>query len=616
MASKIVGNLIVNLAANIASFESSMRTAQKVADRNSKKMQRSLQNVETRLNNFASAAQTAFAVIGSGVAVRSIVNASIQMERINNALRVATGSSEAAANEFNFVRQEAARLGLDLEGAAHTYAQLSAAAKGTALQGRETRDIFVAISEASTVLGLSADQARGALRAIEQMISKGNVQAEELRGQLGERLPGAFQIAARAMGVTTEKLNDMLEQGEVTAEDMLPKLAAELRKTFGPEVQQAANGTQQSINRMNTALFEFKNQLADGGIIDGFTAMTSAIGTALQHFRPMVMATGAVIQENLESIRFAFETVITTAVHLWEKGFGNIASAFASFLAGMRAGILKLKELAASVGEKIKNIPGFGDAGAGLEAFGNSGTPGLDAAIEKLREAGGESVALAEKLRVVAQRHRDNIALIQDTTTQMIAGDLGIGQTIAPAIEESGKQITATLDTVSGEVEELATTTVEKFDFMAEAGKEMAGNIQSALADFFYEMNGDIGDLAKNFVDAMRRMLSQVLAFKALSGMFGGTAMGDFMGMAAGHAAIGGMPSGPTIVGEHGPELLNLPKGSKVTPNSKIGGITNVIHVNAQGAVSAGEVVRMVIVGVDEAVNRSLMANQRGYVPA
>src|SRR5690606_22603244 len=53
------------------------------------------------------------------------------------------------------------------------------------------------------------------------------VQAEELRGQLGERIPGAFATAARAMKVTEVELNAMLKRGEVLAVDLLPRMAAE-----------------------------------------------------------------------------------------------------------------------------------------------------------------------------------------------------------------------------------------------------------------------------------------------------------------------------------------------------------------------------------------------------
>ena len=56
------------------------------------------------------------------------------------------------------------------------------------------------------------------------MISKGKVQAEELRGQLGERLPSAFQLAAKAMGMTTAQLDKFMADGKLTAEDLLPKL--------------------------------------------------------------------------------------------------------------------------------------------------------------------------------------------------------------------------------------------------------------------------------------------------------------------------------------------------------------------------------------------------------
>jgi hypothetical protein len=96
------------------------------------------------------------------------------------------------------------------------------------------------------------------------MISKGNVQAEELRQQLGERLPGAFQYAARAMGVTTQELNDMLENGEVLADDLLPKLADELDRTFGPNVAAAADSLKASLQRLSLEVEILSNTAAEG----------------------------------------------------------------------------------------------------------------------------------------------------------------------------------------------------------------------------------------------------------------------------------------------------------------------------------------------------------------
>jgi tape measure domain-containing protein len=233
------------------------------------------------------------AVSGLGVAfgglvgtqtIRSVLNAGVALERIERGLRAATGSASAAASELAFIRSEANRLGLNLETAAQSYTRFAAATRETNLEGQATRDIFTAVSEAATVLGLSADQTQGALTALEQIVSKGRVSAEELRGQLGERLPGAFRLAAQSIGKTTSELDDLLKAGELTAEELLPNLATELRKTFGPEVEEATQSAQAAFERLNTAVFTLQTSVANSGIVDFFTDLANASSTALQAF--------------------------------------------------------------------------------------------------------------------------------------------------------------------------------------------------------------------------------------------------------------------------------------------------------------------------------------------
>lgn len=220
-------------------------------------------NAKQASRRIASAFATAAGTAGVGLLGREIVQTGIAFERYERTLRAVTGSQAAATREFQFVTETARRLGLELGSATDQYAKLAAAANGTALAGDQTREIFTAVAEAATVLGLSADQTSGALTAIQQIISKGTVSAEELRGQLGERLPGAFQIAARSIGVTTQELDKLLRNGELAAEDLLPKLAQELRDTFGSEVDDAANGTQAAFNRLRTEIQLLSKDIAD-----------------------------------------------------------------------------------------------------------------------------------------------------------------------------------------------------------------------------------------------------------------------------------------------------------------------------------------------------------------
>ncbi len=227
-----------------------------------------------------------FGGFSAAAAIRQLADVETAIQRINSSLGVTFGADAPKAMEF--VRSEAHRLGLDLESSATSFGKLQAAAKGTVLEGREAAKVFSAVAEASTALGLSTEQTDGALRALEQMISKGTVQAEELRGQLGERLPGAFQMAAKAMGVTTAQLGKMLEQGQVMASDLLPKLANEMHNRFGQAATDMADGLQANINRMQTSFFNFKDALNKAGganflgdMIGGITHVTDSFTAAL-----------------------------------------------------------------------------------------------------------------------------------------------------------------------------------------------------------------------------------------------------------------------------------------------------------------------------------------------
>lgn len=213
---------------------------------------------------------------------RNVAATATQMQSLRAALAGVVGSTEATADALAFVDAEVERLGLGLTVATRQFTALAAAARGTALEGRQTREIFTALSEASASLGLSNEQFAGALTAVQQIISKGTVQAEELRGQLGERLPGAFQIAARAVGVTTEELGKMLEQGELTATDFLPKFAAEIRKTFAGAVPAATRTARAEMARFGTAMTRLKEEIAASGFLDALTRGARELAEALR----------------------------------------------------------------------------------------------------------------------------------------------------------------------------------------------------------------------------------------------------------------------------------------------------------------------------------------------
>jgi len=276
-------------------------------------------------NNFNSLSNTiksaiGIAAIGTLVAFgKKLADTTAEFESINRTLRFATGSIKSGAEAFDFAKAESERLGISLEVAAKQYGRLAASAKGTALEGKETQNIFKAIASSSAVMGMSAQQTELAFTALSQMISKGTISSEELRQQLGDHLPGAMQIFARSIGVTTSDLSDLLKKGSLLSEEVLPRFAKQIVLELGGSVQDASKGMQASLGRMGTAWFEFRKTLLE----------EAGVGAAV---KAMIDLVAVGINKVTEGIRYLVQLwesyvspIIMKAQDLYRKIFGGAA---------------------------------------------------------------------------------------------------------------------------------------------------------------------------------------------------------------------------------------------------------------------------------------------------
>jgi tape measure domain-containing protein len=136
--------------------------------------------------------------------VKGSLDAQIALQRLELSYKSVFG--EGAAGQLQAIYEQTQRVGLEYTSTAEAAKSFFAAGQDSTLAPDMNR-IFTSVTNAGAALQLSTEQMNGAFIAFGQMISKGKVQAEELRGQLGERLPGAFQMAAKAMGMTTAELD-------------------------------------------------------------------------------------------------------------------------------------------------------------------------------------------------------------------------------------------------------------------------------------------------------------------------------------------------------------------------------------------------------------------------
>lgn len=250
-----------------------------------------------------------------------LTNTTREAESMDNALRAAAGSAEAFDKNNKFLTKSVDELGLSLKETSHDYVNMLASGKDL-IGTSGVQEIFGAVTEYSTVLGLNADKTHGTLLALTQIMSKGKVQSEELRGQLGERLPNAYGIAAKAMGMTTAELNKALEKGEVMSDVFLPKFAKALRETFTQaDLERGMNSLNANLNRTSTAFFRMGKLIGEGGFNQGLSKTLQDLVKLMKDMGPVFETVGQLLYTLLIPVRLVirlFNMVVTVLTTSWE----------------------------------------------------------------------------------------------------------------------------------------------------------------------------------------------------------------------------------------------------------------------------------------------------------
>lgn len=529
----------------------------------------------TALKVGAGLAAVGVSVAGVVSAVKGIAQATIQFQQFTNTLQVGTGSATAAADALSFVRSESQRLGLDLATAADQFGKLAAASKGTALEGKATRDIFTSVAQAATALGLSAEQTGGSLLAIQQIISKGTVSAEELRGQLGERLPGAFQIAARAIGVTTQELDKLLRTGSITAEQLLPALSRELDKTFGSQSEQAAQGLTAQMNRMNTAIFDLKIAIGESGLINFLSsgielatklanALTSAFGGGSQRLSPIEKQISLIkqLEGELESLQNKAHVPLIGDL-LFDKKEADLLKfrieSAVEDLAKMKAAVVadgNTETVITAVTKDTEKLSvatkkTISDAERFLSSLKKEAeTAGLTSVEMKRLEAAHLGVSKAANPLISRIEQVTNEMDAQKAAAQALSADLQKIASITESVKTKEERLIDTqtelnrllnlpnsnlsietynraLQKAQDETRETARVTRSTTDEMGQMWIQAGRNIQTALGNLVFDsFNDGLKGMVRNAGNAALRIMSEFAGLKiaqsiGLAGMFG-----------------------------------------------------------------------------------------------
>ena len=280
--------------------------------------------------------------------VSRLIEVARETNRVTTALKNVSGSMSQYADNQRYLLDLAKKYGLEINALTANYAKFTAAASISGMSMMDQRKVFESVSRACTAFGMSADDSNGVMLALSQMMSKGKISSEELRLQMGERLPVALQAMAKAAGVSVAGLDKLMKQGKLMSKDVLPKFAEALNEMI-PNVD--TDNLETSVNRLKNAFTDFTNST---GIQDLYKQIVDGTTKAVQY-----------VQKNLKTLLMWIVSAVSG--YIGGKVFGYITAEFAKM---QRAALVAAKKMAKEAGQA------FDEAGFRANRFYNSAVAG------------------------------------------------------------------------------------------------------------------------------------------------------------------------------------------------------------------------------------------------
>jgi len=322
--------------------------------------------------------------------IQSIVDESQSLQLLTERLSL---FSETPKEDLKEIQKSARETGYDMQALLDVFLRLQIA-------GRDLKDLDV-LAKTGRAFGLSAEELKLVGYAIEQIAGKGVLQLEELRQQLGERIPVATQLMSKELGFANiSQFYSAIEKGSISSKAALDALFSGLRKldaavptdiitvAFGNLknaiqeliIAMGERGLWSEISRGIKALADAIRNL-DPNVISAFTDALKALFQVLEALAkifPYVVTVSAAFIKSIQIIYTVIEAVIYTIQKFIEAilsipkavsrlSLDPIKNVFSEWVSGLKITKERLGELTTSLTERFENLEGTGRQGKKLE---------------------------------------------------------------------------------------------------------------------------------------------------------------------------------------------------------------------------------------------------------
>jgi len=177
----------------------------------SRQYQQTVRNLNSEANKLGQTLRSLVGIVGAAGMARSFVEINSSAEKTRIMLEGLIGSAEGASKAFDWILDFSTQVPFELGALQDSFVKLKSAGIDP-MSGS-----MKALTDAVSAFGGSNQDLRLVTMAIQQMAGKGVVSMEELRQQIGERIPTAMQAMAEGLGMTMAQLTKEIQRGNITA---------------------------------------------------------------------------------------------------------------------------------------------------------------------------------------------------------------------------------------------------------------------------------------------------------------------------------------------------------------------------------------------------------------
>lgn len=527
------------------------------------------------------------------------------------------------------------------------FTRLQASVQGAGGSVQDTKTAFNGIVAAVRATGGSLQDVDSALTATAQVFSKGKVSAEELRQQIGERLPGAFTLFAESIGKTPQELDKALEDGKVTLQDFLT-FSESLFEKFGETAQIIADGPEGAGDRLVVAMEKLNEQMSPelanlGAQFQGFaTEAIQALSSVFTFLGELGQAiekrvNGKLIDNQRKALAAAQQTLVRTDLTPLQEGFARSQIAKLAPIVEAYDFIGPQPTAPSRIGSGLQDLTTTEKTRGGGGGRGRVRARMGQAEFElrqRINEARAQELDYARAIAEFDLKvFQINTKLVNDPLKQLDEfrkAEIVLNEQILKIdeqrVKEAEKYDKAKVDALKAAfkeaeaIDKLIPKTTELQELWKGVGDTIASSVGSALEDVIFNAKS-LQESLSGILKSLASMFLQ-LGTKSLIGMIPGFADGGIMSqtgpMDLKRYARGGIASSPQLAmfgeGSTPEAYVPLPDGRSIPVTMRGNGAGSiVVNVDAKGTQVEGDEGQSKQLGtaISAAVQAELIKQQR-----